>query len=308
MPIPARDASSSMRPSTRGACSTTLPGPAWTACAAGSASTTRAWRSSRTRPASTRAARGASGRSFPTSRPDRRCSRSTSTSIRPGRTARRFLRETPLATGPGAFTRHVALEGPARLKLKLAYPARRNGTGAGGGRRRAGRHHGERRPQPLSQRPARQHHLHGEVRARAGTRGRHVRPAGDPAPRDAARWRGAHADRRAPGGRGAGRLHTRGLRAAHGGGGGVERARGDRGGGNGAARRIQPQGSRHRAAGAVREARGRDPGTGGEGTAPGKRGRGDRWRGSRQACTRASAVAKRRRAKAGTRRSSSARR
>lgn len=39
-----------------------------------------------------------------------------------GTDAGRFLRETPLATGPGAFTRHVALEGPARLKLKLAYP------------------------------------------------------------------------------------------------------------------------------------------------------------------------------------------
>ena len=34
----------------------------------------------------------------------------------------RFLRETPLVQGPGAFTRAVALEGPARLKLKLAWP------------------------------------------------------------------------------------------------------------------------------------------------------------------------------------------
>lgn len=34
----------------------------------------------------------------------------------------RFLRETPLAAGPGAFTRHVAVEGPARLKLALGFP------------------------------------------------------------------------------------------------------------------------------------------------------------------------------------------
>lgn len=34
----------------------------------------------------------------------------------------RFLRESPLATGPGAFTRVVAIEGPARLKLRLDYP------------------------------------------------------------------------------------------------------------------------------------------------------------------------------------------
>ena len=34
----------------------------------------------------------------------------------------RFLRETPLVQGPGAFTRVVAIEGPARLKLKLDWP------------------------------------------------------------------------------------------------------------------------------------------------------------------------------------------
>ncbi len=34
----------------------------------------------------------------------------------------RFLRETPLVSGPGAFTRVVAIEGPARLKLKLGWP------------------------------------------------------------------------------------------------------------------------------------------------------------------------------------------
>ncbi|MBL0141491.1 MAG: TIGR02099 family protein [Betaproteobacteria bacterium] len=34
----------------------------------------------------------------------------------------RFLRETPLADGPGAFTRTVSIEGPARLKLNLAWP------------------------------------------------------------------------------------------------------------------------------------------------------------------------------------------
>jgi uncharacterized protein (TIGR02099 family) len=34
----------------------------------------------------------------------------------------RFLRETPLAEGPGAFTRTVAVEGPARLKLRLNFP------------------------------------------------------------------------------------------------------------------------------------------------------------------------------------------
>ena len=34
----------------------------------------------------------------------------------------RFLRESPLVNGPGAFTRAVAIEGPARLKLHLAYP------------------------------------------------------------------------------------------------------------------------------------------------------------------------------------------
>ncbi|HET7732081.1 MAG TPA: DUF3971 domain-containing protein, partial [Usitatibacter sp.] len=34
----------------------------------------------------------------------------------------RFLRESPLANGPGAFTRTVTVEGPARLKLRLDYP------------------------------------------------------------------------------------------------------------------------------------------------------------------------------------------
>ena len=34
----------------------------------------------------------------------------------------RFLRESPLATGPGAFTRAVAIEGPAHLKLRLDLP------------------------------------------------------------------------------------------------------------------------------------------------------------------------------------------
>ena len=34
----------------------------------------------------------------------------------------RFLRESPLVSGPGAFTRAVAIEGPARLKLHLEYP------------------------------------------------------------------------------------------------------------------------------------------------------------------------------------------
>lgn len=34
----------------------------------------------------------------------------------------RFLRETPLVEGPGAFTRAVAIEGPARLKLDLSWP------------------------------------------------------------------------------------------------------------------------------------------------------------------------------------------
>ncbi len=34
----------------------------------------------------------------------------------------RFLRESPLVDGPGAFTRTVALEGPARLKLRLDFP------------------------------------------------------------------------------------------------------------------------------------------------------------------------------------------
>jgi len=34
----------------------------------------------------------------------------------------RFLRETPLVDGPGAFTRVVSVDGPARLKLRLAWP------------------------------------------------------------------------------------------------------------------------------------------------------------------------------------------
>ncbi len=34
----------------------------------------------------------------------------------------RFLRESPLVNGPGAFTRAVAVEGPARLKLHLDFP------------------------------------------------------------------------------------------------------------------------------------------------------------------------------------------
>ncbi len=36
----------------------------------------------------------------------------------------RFLRESPLASGPGAFTKVVGVEGPARLKLHLGYPLR----------------------------------------------------------------------------------------------------------------------------------------------------------------------------------------
>lgn len=39
-----------------------------------------------------------------------------------GTDSARFLRETPLVEGPGAFTRVIALEGPARLKLKLGWP------------------------------------------------------------------------------------------------------------------------------------------------------------------------------------------
>ena len=34
----------------------------------------------------------------------------------------RFLRESPLVNGPGAFTRAVAIEGPGNLKLKIEYP------------------------------------------------------------------------------------------------------------------------------------------------------------------------------------------
>ncbi len=34
----------------------------------------------------------------------------------------RFLRESPLVNGPGSFTRVVAIEGPARLKLHMEYP------------------------------------------------------------------------------------------------------------------------------------------------------------------------------------------
>lgn len=34
----------------------------------------------------------------------------------------RFLRESPLANGPGAFTRAVSVEGPAHLKLHIDYP------------------------------------------------------------------------------------------------------------------------------------------------------------------------------------------
>jgi len=34
----------------------------------------------------------------------------------------RFLRESPLVNGPGAFTRAVAIEGPGKLKLQLVYP------------------------------------------------------------------------------------------------------------------------------------------------------------------------------------------
>ena len=34
----------------------------------------------------------------------------------------RFLRESPLVNGPGAFTRAVAIEGPGRLRLSLVYP------------------------------------------------------------------------------------------------------------------------------------------------------------------------------------------
>jgi uncharacterized protein (TIGR02099 family) len=34
----------------------------------------------------------------------------------------RFLRESPLVNGPGAFTRAVSVEGPGRLKLQLVYP------------------------------------------------------------------------------------------------------------------------------------------------------------------------------------------
>ena len=40
----------------------------------------------------------------------------------------RFLRESPLVNGPGAFTRAIAIEGPGRLKLHLEFPL--GGTGA----------------------------------------------------------------------------------------------------------------------------------------------------------------------------------
>lgn len=39
-----------------------------------------------------------------------------------GGDAARFLRESPLIEGPGAFTRAVAVEGPGRLALKLEFP------------------------------------------------------------------------------------------------------------------------------------------------------------------------------------------
>lgn len=39
-----------------------------------------------------------------------------------GADSERFLRESPLANGPGAFTRAIAIEGPGRLKLHLDYP------------------------------------------------------------------------------------------------------------------------------------------------------------------------------------------
>src|SRR5258708_4934022 len=34
----------------------------------------------------------------------------------------RFLRESPLVNGPGAFTRAVSIEGPGKLKLNMVYP------------------------------------------------------------------------------------------------------------------------------------------------------------------------------------------
>ena len=39
----------------------------------------------------------------------------------------RFLRESPLVDGPGAFTRAIRIEGPGRLKLHLAFPLGRAG-------------------------------------------------------------------------------------------------------------------------------------------------------------------------------------
>jgi len=39
-----------------------------------------------------------------------------------GGDAVRFMKESPLINGPGAFTRTVAIEGPARFKMRLAYP------------------------------------------------------------------------------------------------------------------------------------------------------------------------------------------
>ncbi|MCM2327513.1 MAG: TIGR02099 family protein [Lysobacter sp.] len=39
-----------------------------------------------------------------------------------GADSARFLRETPLVDGPGAFTRHVSIEGPARLGIRLEWP------------------------------------------------------------------------------------------------------------------------------------------------------------------------------------------
>jgi uncharacterized protein (TIGR02099 family) len=39
-----------------------------------------------------------------------------------GADSMRFLRESPLVNGPGAFTRAVSIEGPANLKLRLVYP------------------------------------------------------------------------------------------------------------------------------------------------------------------------------------------
>ena len=94
----------------------------------------------------------------------------------------RFLRESPLVNGPGAFTRAVAIEGPARLKLQLVVSALGRRSRPRDGRLQLRRRHGDSRQVARDARRARTPHVHRDAacarrrsRARSSTSPRRCR-------------------------------------------------------------------------------------------------------------------------------------